>query len=114
MEHSATKDKGKHCQNHSADDTVRCSLIYSSTGTAYEGGSEGKTEKGGSLVVQGRKDSSTGTRRDVSEMRRESPKEIPDSGDSGLARGAVTRSAKVKRYRGRRTAHMTRGDERDY
>ena len=89
-------------------------VIYSSTGTAYEGGSEGKTEKGGSLVVQGQKDSSSGTRRDTGEMRRESPKEIPDSGDLGSARGAVTRSAKVKRYRGRHTAHTTHRDERDY
>ena len=89
-------------------------LICSSTGTAYEGGSEGKTEKGGSPVVQGRKDSLPGTRRDADKTRREGPKEIPDSGDSGSARGAVTRSAKVKRYRGRRTAHTTRREERDY
>ena len=95
---------------HLIDDVV----IYSSTGTAYEGGSEGKTEKGGSPVVQGRKDSSPGTRRDAGETRRESPKEVPDLGDSGLARGSVTRLVKVKRYRGQRTAHTTCREERDY
>ena len=73
-------------------------IIYSSTGTAYEGGSEGKTDEGGSPVVQGWKDSSSGTRRDVGETRREGPKEVPDSGDSRSAWGSVTRSAKVKRY----------------
>ena len=72
---------------------------------AYEGGSEGKTEKGGSPVVQGWKDSLLGTRRDVGgmrrdagEMRRDGPKEVPDSGDSGSARGLVTRSVKIKGY----------------
>ena len=32
---------------------INDTLIYSSTGTAYEGGSEGKTDEGGSPVVQG-------------------------------------------------------------
>jgi hypothetical protein len=93
---------------------LRLTLIYSSTGMAYKGGSEGKTDKGGSPVMQGRKDSSLGTRRDAGETRREGPKEVPDSGDLRSARGSVTRSAKMKRYRGRRTAHTTRGEERDY
>ena len=88
-------------------------VIYSSTGMAYKGGSEGKTDKGGSPVVQGRKDSSPGMRRDVGEMRREGPKEVPDSGDSGSARGSVTQLAKIKGYQGRHTVHMTRGERDD-
>jgi hypothetical protein len=40
-------------------------LNYSSTGTAYKGGSEGKIDKGGSPVVQGQKDRSPRTRRDT-------------------------------------------------
>jgi hypothetical protein len=68
-------------------------VIYSSTGAAYKGGSEGKTNKGGSLVVQGWKDRSLGMRRDTGEMRREGPREVSDMGDSGTARGLVTQSA---------------------
>ena len=48
--------------------------------------------------MQGWKDSSPGTRRDVGETRREGPKEVPDLGDSGPARGSVTQSAKIKGY----------------
>jgi hypothetical protein len=71
-------------------------VIYSSTGMAYKGGSEGKTDKGGSLVVQGWKDRSLETRRDTGETRREGPREVSDMGDSGMARGSVTRLAKAR------------------
>ena len=57
---------------------------------AYKGGSEGKTDKGGSLVVQGQKDCLPGTRKDTGKTRREGPREVSDSGDSGSARGSVT------------------------
>ena len=82
-------------------------LIFSSTGMAYKGGSEGKTDKGGSPVGQGRKDCSLGMRRDMGEMRREGPREISDMGDSGMAGGSVTRSVKTRGYRGRHTMHTT-------
>ena len=71
---------------------------YSSTGMAYKGGSEGKTDKGGPPVVQGRKDCSLGTRRDTDEMRREGLREVSDTGDLGTARGSVTGSAKARGY----------------
>jgi hypothetical protein len=50
-------------------------LIYSSTGAAYKGGSEGKTDKGGSLVVQGQKDRSLETRGDTGKTRRDRARE---------------------------------------
>ena len=88
-------------------------VIYSSTGMAYKGGSEGKTDKGGSLVVQGRKDHSPGMRRNMGETRREGLREISDSGDSGSARGSVTQSVKTRGYRDRRTKHTTCGEGRE-
>jgi hypothetical protein len=63
---------------------------YSSTGTAYKGGSEGKIDKGGSPVVQGRKDRSPRTRRDTGETKREGPGEVSDTRDSGTTRRSVT------------------------
>ena len=80
---------------------------------AYEGGSEGKTDKGGSPVVPGRKDSLPGTRRDAGETRREGLKGVPDSGDSGSARGSVMRLVKTKGYQDWRTAHTTRKEGRE-
>ena len=62
---------------------------------AYKGGSEGKTDKGGSPVVQGRKDCSLGTRRDTDEMR-EGLREVSDTGDLGTARGSVMGLAKAR------------------
>jgi hypothetical protein len=50
------------------------SLIYSSTGAAYKGGSEGKTNEGGSPVVQGEKDRTPRTWRDTGEMERVGPR----------------------------------------
>ena len=88
-------------------------LIYSSTGTAYKGGSEEKTDKGGSPVVWGQKDCLPGTSRDMGETRREGPREVPDTGNSGLARGLVMRSAKTGGYRDWRTTHTTRGEGRE-
>jgi hypothetical protein len=73
-------------------------LNYSSTGTAYKGGSEGKTDKGGSPVVQGQKDRSLRMRRDMGEMRREGPGEVSDTRDSGTARRSVTQSVKARGY----------------
>jgi hypothetical protein len=90
-----------------------CPLIYSSTGAAYKGGSEGKTDKGGSPVVQGRKDRSLETRGDTGETRREGPREISNMGDSGMARGSVTRSAKARGYRDWHTTHTTHGKGRE-
>jgi hypothetical protein len=80
---------------------------------AYKGGSEGKTDKGGSPVVQGRKDRSPRTRRDTGETRREGLGEVSDTRDSGAARRSVTRSAKARGYRDRRTTHTTRGERRE-
>ena len=65
-------------------------VIYSSTGTAYEGGSEGKTEMGGSPVVQGRKDRSLRTRRDMGETKREGPGKVSDTRESGTTRRSAT------------------------
>jgi hypothetical protein len=48
--------------------------------------------------MQGRKDHSLETRGDTGETRRESPREISDVGDSGMARGSVTQSAKARGY----------------
>jgi hypothetical protein len=80
---------------------------------AYKGGSEGKTNKGGLPVVQGRKDRSLETRRDTGEMRREGPREVSDMGDLGMARGSVTRSAKARGYRDWHTTRTTRGEGRE-
>jgi hypothetical protein len=88
-------------------------VIYSSTGAAYKGGSEGKTNKGGSPVVQGWKDRSLGMRRDTGEMRREGLREVSDTGDSGTARGLVMRSAKARGYRDWHTTHTTCGEGRE-
>jgi hypothetical protein len=88
-------------------------LNYSSTGTAYKGGSEGKTDKGGSPVVQGQKDRLPRMRRDTGETRREGPREVSDTRDSGTAGRSVTRSVKVRGYRDRRTTHTTRRERRE-
>ena len=88
-------------------------VIYSSTGTAYKGGSEGKTDKGGSLVGQGQKDCLLGMSRDMGETRREGPREVLDLGDLGSARGLVMRSAKTGGYRDRHTTHTIHGEGRE-
>ena len=69
---------------------VTGTLIYSSTGTAYKGGSEGKTNKGGSPVAQGRKDRSPRMRRDTGETKREGPGKVSDMRESGTTRRSVT------------------------
>ena len=52
-------------------------------------------------------------RRDTGETRRAGLREILDTGDSGLARGLVTRSAKTKGYQDRHTVHTTHGEGRE-
>ena len=54
-----------------------------------------------------------GMRRDTGETRRAGLREILDTGDSGLARGSVTRSVKTRGYRDRRTKHTTCGEGRE-
>ena len=64
-------------------------LIYSSTGMANKGGSEGKINKGGSLVVQGPRDCTLGMWRNMGKTEREGLREIADMRDSGVAGGSV-------------------------
>jgi hypothetical protein len=73
-------------------------LIYSSTGAAYRGVSVGKTDKGGSPVLQGHKDLMLRMWRDAGKREKKSPREVVKTRDSGLARRPVTQETKTGGY----------------